>query len=122
MVQRGVWEALDDKEVPAAVSGMIGFVSFILSICLNTCLNTAKEETRVLTPRRYIMSALLLLCSVNVWRSLWNLMNELEISPLSTTLVGTVVIVLGMIAEQWAAVRRAREDILAVADVEAPAD
>jgi hypothetical protein len=109
MVQRGIWNALDDSEVPAAVSGLFGLVSFVLSILLNTCLNTAKEESRIFTPRRYFMSALLLLCSVNVWRSLWNLQDELRI-PLSTsTAVGTVVIIIGMMMEQCLARRRARE-------------
>jgi hypothetical protein len=110
MVQRGIWEGLDDRDVPSYISGLVGLASFILSICFNNCLNTDKEETRIFTPRRYFMSALLLLCSVNVWRSLWNLQNELNIPWLNTTVAGTFVIVAGMMLEQRLARRRARED------------
>ena len=110
MVQRGIWEGLDDRDVPSYISGLVGLASFILSICFNNCLNTDKEETRIFTPRRYFMSALLLLCSVNVWRSLWNLQNELNIPWLNTTVAGTLVIISGMMLEQCLARRRARDD------------
>lgn len=110
MVQRGIWNTLDEKEVPAAVSGLFGLISFVMSIVLNTCLNTTKEESRIVTPRRYFMSALLLLCSVNIWRSLWNLQDDLEIPLPTSILLGTVIIIVGMMMEQWLARRRAREE------------
>ena len=107
MIQRGLWEAQDAHDVPAVVSGIIGMVSFGLSICLNSICNTAKEERTAFAPRRFLINLLLLASSVNIWRGLWNIQNEFEIPWLHSTVAGGLIVLLGMVLEQCSAAQEA---------------
>jgi hypothetical protein len=108
MVQRGIWEYLDDQNIPSYVSGLVGLVSFAISLSLENYLSRAKETTVMFTPRKYLTSATVLLSNVNIWRCLWNFQNEFKVPFLASIVTGTAVILLGMTLEQRLALRCAR--------------
>jgi hypothetical protein len=93
MIQRGIWDGLDDKNVPAYVSGIIGLVLFAWTICLNNIFNTSN------TAGRLIVSGVLLLCSINTWRCIWNIQTEQGVPVAVSTLVGLIAILIGTAME-----------------------
>ena len=101
MFQRGIWDFLDDKEIPAYVSGFAGLVLFAWTACLNNVFNLSKEQNSIFAPRRHVIGGLLLLCSINVWRFVWNLQSENGVSVECSALVGSLIIMVGTMLEQY---------------------